>query len=41
MKFVRQLDEMDCGPTCLKMVLESYNHNVSINKLRQLCAVSR
>jgi len=41
MKFIRQLDEMDCGPTCLKMVLESYNQNVSINKLRQLCGVSR
>ncbi|MBK9150639.1 MAG: hypothetical protein IPM26_06395 [Saprospiraceae bacterium] len=33
MKFVRQLDEMDCGPICLKMVLESYNHNVSCPQL--------
>jgi ATP-binding cassette subfamily B protein len=41
MKIVRQLDEMDCGPTCLKMVLESYNQNGSINRLRQLCGVSR
>ena len=35
MKFGKQLDQMDCRPICLKMVLQHYNIQVSINKLSE------
>ncbi|MFT4155142.1 peptidase domain-containing ABC transporter [Parafilimonas sp.] len=39
MKFNRfplylQLDAMDCGPTCLKMIAKFYGKNISLNRLR-------
>ncbi len=33
--FFRQLDAMDCGPTCLRMVAKHYGRNVSLEYLRQ------
>lgn len=30
----RQLDAMDCGPTCLRMVARHYGRTVSLNTLR-------
>lgn len=33
-KFYRQLDYMDCGPTCLKMVSEFYGKDYSLDFLR-------
>ncbi|WP_346083860.1 peptidase domain-containing ABC transporter [Sphingobacterium ginsenosidimutans] len=35
--FYIQMDQMDCGPTCLKMICKSYNLEISINKLRRIC----
>ncbi|MEO8712965.1 MAG: cysteine peptidase family C39 domain-containing protein, partial [Parafilimonas sp.] len=32
--FYRQLDGMDCGPTCLRMVAKHYGKTVSLNTLR-------
>ena len=37
----RQQDQMDCGPTCLRMVLKHYGRKVPIQKLRTLCYVNR
>lgn len=37
--FFRQLDTMDCGPTCLKMVAAYYGKQLSLNYLRELSDV--
>jgi len=37
MKVIRQLDVMDCGATCLKMIGLHYGKKFSINQLRKLC----
>lgn len=37
--FFRQLDTMDCGPTCLKMMTAYYGKELSLNHLRDLCDV--
>lgn len=37
--FFRQLDTMDCGPTCLKMIIACYGKKLSLNHLRDLCDV--
>ncbi|NML70071.1 peptidase domain-containing ABC transporter [Chryseobacterium sp. RP-3-3] len=37
--FFRQLDTMDCGPTCLKMLTAYYGKELSLNHLRDLCDV--
>ncbi|REC79931.1 hypothetical protein DRF60_02805 [Chryseobacterium elymi] len=37
--FFRQLDTMDCGPTCLKMITAYYGKELSLNHLRDLCDV--
>lgn len=39
--FYRQHDQMDCGPTCLRMVAKHYGRNYSIQRLRELCNISR
>lgn len=39
--FYKQQDNLDCGPTCLRMVAKYYNRNYSIQKLRALCFTSR
>jgi ATP-binding cassette subfamily B protein len=36
-----QHDSMDCGPTCLRMIVESYEKNLSLSYLRELCAIDR
>ncbi|MEY4875247.1 MAG: hypothetical protein RL708_396 [Bacteroidota bacterium] len=41
MKHLKQKYAADCGPTCLKMVADSYGKNISINKLRELCELNR
>lgn len=30
----RQIEQMDCGPTCLKMIAKYYGKSFSIQKLR-------
>ncbi len=32
--FYQQLNQMDCGPTCLRMVAKHYGKNISLNTLR-------
>ena len=39
--FVKQPDEMDCGPACLKMVAAWYRKNYSLETLRKKCYITR
>ncbi len=39
--FYVQLDRMDCGPTCLRMVAKHYGKQVNIQLLREQCGASR
>ena len=36
-----QLDAMDCGPTCLRMVAKFYGRSYSLQSLRELCHITR
>ncbi|MEJ7767774.1 MAG: peptidase domain-containing ABC transporter [Chitinophagaceae bacterium] len=36
-----QLDQMDCGPTCLRMIAKHYGRNYSLDKLRSLSYLTR
>jgi len=36
-----QPDQMDCGPTCLRMVAKYYGRNFKVQTLRQLCEINR
>lgn len=40
-KFTHQLDAMDCGPSCLKMITDHHGRMVSLQKLREKCHISR
>jgi len=40
-KAYRQLDKVDCGPTCLKMIAGHYGRDISIDYLREKCFVTR
>jgi ATP-binding cassette subfamily B protein len=37
----RQLDQMDCGPTCLKMITDFYGGNYNLNYLRELSCLQK
>ena len=37
----RQLDAMDCGPTCLKMIAKYYGRVYSLSSLRERCYLNR
>lgn len=37
----KQRDQMDCGPTCLRMVGKFYGRNLNIQKLREFCQINR
>jgi ATP-binding cassette subfamily B protein len=39
--FYNQHDNLDCGPTCLRMIAKHYGRNYSIQKLRALCFTNR
>ncbi|MDX9812715.1 MAG: peptidase domain-containing ABC transporter [Bacteroidales bacterium] len=39
--FYRQLDSMDCGPSCLRMVAKYYSKNYSLQSLRSKSYVTR
>lgn len=39
--FYRQLDTMDCGPTCLRIIAAHYGRNWSLQTLRDRCHISR
>ena len=36
-----QLDAMDCGPTCLRIIAKYYGKNFSLQTLRDYCHISR
>ncbi len=40
-KFYQQLNQMDCGPTCLKIVAKHYGKTISLNLLRQEAQYSK
>lgn len=37
----RQLDAMDCGPTCLRMIAKYYGHNYDAQSLREKSFITR
>ena len=37
----RQLDKMDCGPTCLRIIASHYGRSWSLQTLRERCHISR
>ncbi len=37
----KQLDQMDCGPTCLRMVAKHYGRNFTTQTLRRICEINR
>lgn len=39
--FYKQPDQMDCGPTCLRMIAKHYGKNYSLQRLRETCCISR
>lgn len=39
--FYKQFDQMDCGPTCLRMVAKHYGKNFNLQKLREICGINR
>jgi len=39
--FYQQPDQMDCGPTCLRMITKYYGRSVSLYKLRKLSETTR
>ena len=39
--FYKQLDVMDCGPTCLKMVAAYYKRNISIDTIRKKSYITK
>ena len=36
-----QLDAMDCGPTCLRMIAKFYGKNYSLQSLREKCHITK
>lgn len=38
---IRQLDAMDCGPTCLKMIGAWYGKDLALSRLRECCAITK
>jgi len=39
--FYHQLDQMDCGPTCLRMIAKFHGRNLNIQKLRNASGFNR
>ncbi|MFN3851951.1 MAG: peptidase domain-containing ABC transporter [Spirosomataceae bacterium] len=39
--FYKQLDTMDCGPTCLRMITKHYGKNYSLQSLREKCGINK
>lgn len=40
-KFLKQQDSMDCGPTCLAMVCKHYKKNIPIQTLRDKTQIGK
>jgi ATP-binding cassette subfamily B protein len=41
MKFIPQLDQMDCGPACLAMIANKYGKNYDVSYLREITSLTR
>lgn len=41
MKFTRQFDQMDCGPSCIRMVASAYGKDYPLSYLRSLSHLTR
>jgi ATP-binding cassette subfamily B protein len=39
--YYKQPDQMDCGPTCLRMVAKHYGRNFTVQTLRKFCEINR
>ncbi|MFT5822542.1 MAG: ATP-binding cassette subfamily B protein [Crocinitomix sp.] len=39
--FYQQPDNMDCGPTCLRMIAKHYGRSISLEKIRKLSETTR
>ncbi len=39
--FYLQPDQMDCGPTCLRIIAKHYGRSISLEKLRKLSETTR
>lgn len=39
--FYKQLDAMDCGPTCLRMITKHFGRSYSLGLLREWCYIER
>ena len=39
--YYKQLDAMDCGPMCLRMIARHYGRNYSLQNLRERCHITR
>ena len=39
--FYQQLDQMDCGPTCLRMIAKYHGRSLNLQKLRDSSGFSR
>jgi len=39
--FHKQLDIMDCGASCLRMIADHYGQRYSLQHMRELCHVDR
>ena len=37
----KQLDQMDCGPACFRMVVKHFGRNIKLQTLRKLCEINR
>lgn len=37
----KQLDKMDCGPTCLRIVAKYYGRNYTVQRLREISGINR
>lgn len=40
-KTYRQLDQMDCGPTCLRMIVKHHGRNYTLQTLRKKSGINR
>jgi ATP-binding cassette subfamily B protein len=41
LKFVHQLESVDCGPSCLAMIANFHNKDYSLKEVKSLCSVTR
>lgn len=39
--YYKQPDQMDCGPTCLRMIAKHYGKNFTIQRLREISGINR